>query len=138
VKRLREMHGAIDRVARRVMRSGIHYERERHESEKHWKEPRPTYKFIPQLGNPQSVDLTGRKFGRFTVVGYLGSKEGASAGAGKNRKGSWLVRCVCGSYEPRTARAIRSPENNSDCCLDCRKLEQLKGLRGDDWRHRPK
>lgn len=45
------------------------------------------------------VDLTGREFGRLTVVGYLGSGGGGSS--------KWQVRCACGAYEQRTAKSIK-------------------------------
>jgi hypothetical protein len=136
--RIREMHGPVDRVAARVMQGGVHYEREVHPAEKHWKDLHdvpPLVPFKPQPGNPQSIDYTGTKFGRFTVVGYLGAT-GPGLGKRGKRMAVWLVRCACSSYSQRTVKAIRNPDNAEDCCNDCRNLEYLK--RGRSFKALPK
>lgn len=77
---------------------------------------------------PKDVpQLTGVKFGKFTVIGWLGK-----LGEGKNAIPQWLVRCVCGWYESRTTRAIRNPVNSIDACRLCRKLHEMK--RWEYWR----
>jgi hypothetical protein len=58
-------------------------------------------------------DLTGTVVGRLTVRGYLAH-------------GRWLVRCVCGIYEPRTTRAIK--KSLSTMCSSCNDLERLKRI----------
>ena len=74
---------------------------------------------------PTFTDLTGRKFGKFTVVGYLGKLN-------PKVKGKWQVRCVCGSYEQRTAKAICSaiagvPGTESTAmCLSCYQWNAVK------------
>lgn len=126
---IRATSGPVNKVAARVMRPGIHYEKDLGDFDKHWQNPPPHYRFIPQAGNPQSIDLTGRKFGLFTVVGWLGTKNGPSTGRRKGpdkppkRQGAWLVRCTCGDYEQRTARAIRNPANTGDRCRICRDVQ---------------
>lgn len=60
-------------------------------------------------------DLTGRRQGRMVVVGMY-----------RDRKGRWVVRCDCGSFEIRTAKAICNAGNNSDKCVKCRKTDQAK------------
>lgn len=57
-------------------------------------------------------DLTETRFGRFTVKGLFAFK-----------KGRWVVRCVCGIYSIRKAKAIKNPLNNIDRCGKC--MEQL-------------
>ena len=54
-------------------------------------------------------DLTGRKFGRFAVVGYSAEKPAR-----------WVVRCQCGLYEFRTSKSVKNPNNDTDRCQDCR------------------
>lgn len=58
----------------------------------HWDAPP---RMIPCNGG---TDLTGKKFGRFTVVGVLGP------GIVKGRR--WVCKCVCGDYEARTSQTI--------------------------------
>src|ERR1700743_924124 len=58
-------------------------------------------------------NVTGNKFGRFTVVGAHASPPPLR----------WIVRCVCGRYETRKMRAITNPANNEDRCQECRHLE---------------
>jgi hypothetical protein len=124
--KIREMTGPVDRVAARVMQGGIHYERQVHETEKHWKDNPPRcIPFVRQTTNPQSVDLTGTRYGRMTVVGYLGPV-GKTLGKSRKRMGLWLVRCACSAFEQRSTRAIKNPENSDDCCGDCRHLKYLQ------------
>ena len=72
-----------------------------------WKERRP---MIPP---PKRYDLTGVKFGRMSVVGYLG-------------RGSWQCRCSCGNFTSRRAKAIRNKNNNVDACVECREVAYIK------------
>lgn len=73
-----------------------------------WKAP------IKMLQQPLDCpDLKGVKFGRFTVLGWIGG-------------GKWQVRCSCGNYAARKTKAIRNPKNNNDCCELCRELLFLK------------
>lgn len=66
------------------------------------------------------VDLTGVRVGRFVVAGL-------SASVPKR----WVVRCDCGIYSLRTAKAIRNPRNADDRCERCRYLAFLR--RRDRW-----
>jgi len=68
---------------------------------------------------PNEPDLTGIKFGRFVVLGALAQKAGANGRA-------WVVRCECGTYETRRAKAIRNPNNALDRCQHCRELAHVK------------
>ncbi|MCX8796617.1 hypothetical protein [Vibrio parahaemolyticus] len=73
----------------------------------YWENPRP------QIQVSSDIDLTGKKFGRFTVTGLL-------------YKGKWQVRCACGNYSARKTKAINNPNNNQDCCEVCRELLYLQ------------
>ncbi|NEG94094.1 hypothetical protein [Leclercia adecarboxylata] len=82
------------------------------------------------LRNPSFIDLTGRKKGRFTVIGLM--KEG---------RGKWVVRCVCGTYTIRNAKAIKGADSNPnahiDACRRCmheayRKRERIYRTTGKD------
>jgi hypothetical protein len=61
------------------------------------------------------VDLSGQRVGRFTVIG-MASQINAM----------WVVRCDCGRYTTRTAKAIKNPQNTNDRCEHCRHLAFLK------------
>ena len=63
------------------------------------------------------IDLTGIKFGRFTVIGV-------SAETPK----VWVVRCSCGIYTERRQKSILNPNNSKDCCEYCRELLEQKRL----------
>lgn len=43
-------------------------------------------------------------------------------GLAKDIAARWIVRCDCGDYEPRTAKAIKNPANGADCCVKCRQV----------------
>jgi hypothetical protein len=60
--------------------------------------------------------LAGKRFGRFTVVGY----GGRSAHAAR-----YVVRCDCGAYEHRRMKALQGDVSRL-MCAHCDYLEQLK------------
>ena len=63
--------------------------------------------------------LVGVKFGSFTVLGlarYIAKKS----------KAKWVVRCNCGMYTLRTAKAIMNEKNNADCCERCRHIAYIR------------
>ena len=74
-----------------------------------------------ELSQPQFVDLTGKKFGRFTVIGKS-----------RDHGARWVVRCSCGKYSLRKTKAINNPSNAQDRCEECRHLAHLK--REQMWR----
>jgi hypothetical protein len=84
-------------------------------NQRHW-ESQPVLQSIPR-GMHAHDNLTGKTFGRFRVIGYYGA--GTTGGL-------WVVRCACGHFETRLAKAIRNPKNNEDCCERCKKLIWLK------------
>ena len=107
-------HKPVNKTASRVLSGGEHYEPRKKLNQFHSIAPLPTKSF----SGPKSLDLTGAKFGRFTVIGFLGKS--------KARPGLWLVRCACGHYETRRSPAIKNPDNHDDCCSYCRNLKDLK------------
>jgi len=88
---------------------------------------------VPKYKHPKIdsfKDLTGIKKGRFTVIGLMA-----------NEKGKWVVRCVCGTYTTRSAKAIKSVDKNPnahlDACRECmhnayRKREESYRRTGKD------
>ena len=65
--------------------------------------------------NPNFTDLTGFSFGRFRVLGLADETHGR-----------WVVRCSCGRYSLRTAKAIKNQANANDACEHCRHLMYLQ------------
>jgi hypothetical protein len=91
---------------------------------------------LPIEETPSPLD--GLVFAKFTVIGKLLSEY-----SHPNRGASYVVRCQCGSYEIRKAKAIRNPANVNDCCAECRTVRYLRhklkweeessgGAEGDD------
>ena len=82
--------------------------------------------FAPPKVKPREVirgvNLTGLVVGRLTVIGLADLPE-----RNKKRNAAWVVRCVCGAYEMRTARALRNPEYvPTASCSHCNYLRKLK------------
>lgn len=73
-----------------------------------------TWGKIPHCNN--FVNLTGRKVGRLTVVGW------------NHKKSRWVCRCSCGIYVYRTSKAIKNDKNKADACFQCTKLIDIKRL----------
>lgn len=83
---------------------------------RHYSAPPVTRKFP----GPPEDNMTGRRFGRLLVIGYL------RRGRGYRPRALWLVRCSCGQYEERHAKACRNPDNYLDRCNACRQLAQIR------------
>ncbi len=90
----------------------------------HWDTPPP----MQAYEGLSEHDLTGNKFGRFTVVGLLDLK------GGKNRGRRWVCRCACGDYEPRSPDAIRravaglaTVDGANHRCWNCAQLQVVQG-----------
>jgi len=73
----------------------------------------PETKKVPYLTKQSGDDLTGVKQGKLTVIGL-----------DKIKKGIWVVRCYCGNYAHRSAKAIKNKENRGDRCEYCRRKSQ--------------
>lgn len=76
---------------------------------------KPETKPIPRDTREQVnfLNLIGTECGALRIVGYLGRKGGQSTAR-------WLAKCMCGAYEPRTAKAIKSDASATDECMRCR------------------
>lgn len=70
---------------------------------------------------PTFEDLTGKRFGRFVVLGIS-----------EDFNGQWVVRCNCGRYSTRRKKSVLNPSNTQDRCEHCRHLAFLK--REEVWR----
>jgi hypothetical protein len=106
---------AVDRVAAKVTKPGEHFE----PNKRVLTNDSDTPIAVQQV--PSHIkDLTGTRFGRFTVIGFA-------------TKGGWVVRCACGKYSTRRQKAIINPENAQDRCEHCRHLAFLKW---EDYRRR--
>jgi len=92
----------LNSTAGKVTSRGEHWEPEGQipPGLKHWKSPPPMHVYRTTNAHSASIDFTGKKFGRFTVLGL--SAERASDGA------RWICKCVCGDYEARSAKTIKA------------------------------
>lgn len=101
-------------TAGRVTSKGTHYTPQMNAvpTRSHWDAP-PKMRPVPAT----SIKLVGRKFGKLTVFGLWDDTDG---GPRRDAKAKWVVRCACGDYEIRTAKAINNPANNEDACRICR------------------
>jgi len=89
------------------------------ETELHLHAPLPMIPFVDTQGTGK--DFTGAKFGRLTVMGYLGKPK-------NDKPGKWLVRCVCGSYEVRRTTALKNYQG-ADLDPKCRSCQHTQKLR---------
>ncbi len=112
---------ATDRPANRtaaiVLRKGQHFE-----------EPEYTNLFdapLPLKRYPGDKDMSGMRFFRFKIVGYVGYN---SRGGSK-----WLMLCDCGKYTVRSRRAIKRMTEHNGKCSRCSYLEYIKS---DKYRER--
>ncbi len=100
----------INRTAARVVAPGQHYVADKTNGCVCQGTP-PPYRAPKE----HELDLTGMRFGRFTVLGI--------ASETTNR---WVVRCNCGNYSLRKPKAIKNPNNVADACEQCRHIIHLK------------
>lgn len=78
--------------------------------------PLPTRMF----NGPRKDDLTGRKSGRFTVIGYSTIIPGRGS---LRNPGRWVVRCSCGRYQIASTKAVKS--STYTMCRECSVTRQL-------------
>jgi hypothetical protein len=112
----------IDATAAKVTSKpgrGFVYDSKKKICQEHSETPLPMKPFVV-TGRGQGSDLTGVRFGRFTVVGY------SAAG------GVWVVRCSCGMYSTRRGKSVQNANNADDCCEECRQVKYLR--RKDEYR----
>lgn len=104
-------------VAGRVTARGTHYEPRMNPTPAthyHADVPPP----LKRCPNPAAAQrMIGKKFGRFTVIGYCAKQN-------PKKPAKWAVRCACGQYEVRGAGAINNPANAEiDRCRVCRDFQ---------------
>lgn len=115
----------FDKTASMVAGKGEHFEWEPENRDKiHSRDPIATR--LPEAkerNQPGFLDLKGIKIGRFTVIGIAADLKTCN---GQN----WVLRCVCGSYETRKAKYIKScaagDQNHEPMCDWCRKTNRLR------------
>jgi hypothetical protein len=97
-----------DRVAARVMLPGVNYDPAFTRSQLTW--DRPKLKPHPYPGDDAN-NLTGRRFGRLVVLGYVDTDKRTGA--------RWLVRCDCSMFTVRRSRALKGGQPDALRCNDC-------------------
>ncbi|HEX7718421.1 MAG TPA: hypothetical protein VF389_01325 [Woeseiaceae bacterium] len=119
VKRMKDIHARtpVDRVAARVVCARGEYFTPNKQVLTNDSEMPLATRPVPA----NTEDLTGRRFGRFVVLGLS-----------RDLTGRWVVRCSCGRCSMRRSRAVTNPENGQDRCEHCRHLAFLK--REERWR----
>lgn len=101
-------------AARVTSQNGDHYEPEQKiGTQQHWTAP-PRCVKGPDV--PGFIDLTGKRFGSLTTIGFLG---------GNNKRGLWLVRCDCGDYESRRTKTVKNGKPE-DCCQKCQRWRYVQ------------
>lgn len=111
----------VNATTAKVVSRGIDWVPDKVKRAKQWQErtdaPLPTREFI----GPQDQDITGKRYGRLTVVGN-------SAERSRNDRGAaWVVRCTCGYYEIRRTKTLNEQAGRSaQMCSHCDILEAIK------------
>jgi len=98
----------VNRASVRALGKGVSYEPNIRLGQLHWKAP-PRTRPVPQ----NVPDLTGKTFGRFTVIGWYGKTP------------SWIVKCACGDYENRRTNSLKRATSDT-CCVICEHLIIIK------------
>lgn len=98
---------------------GEHWSPDIPPSVRHFKAPPQPVAVLPAV----SMDLTGRKIGRLTVIRFHGY---SGDGKAKWPLQNWLVRCTCGDYELRRADRLRKMADPDACCFICQRARQLR------------
>ena len=100
----------VNRTAGIVLQKGEHFEEPEYKNL--FKAPLPLGRY---KGNG---DLTGKRFYRFTVIGFVRVN-----GQGKSR---WLLKCDCGNYTIRSKKAIKKLNKTNGKCPRCSYLDYIK------------
>lgn len=66
-------------------------------------------------------DLTGKKFGKFTVIGLFIYQN-------PKKKSKWVVQCKCGYYTSRVGVSIRRAIENKETDHECRNCQYVSNL----------
>lgn len=115
-------------AAMHLAKNGEHYK----EPERHDKLVIASDIFLPsrapsaaEAANPSFTDLAGVTYGRLRVMGIL-DHERAGITIGKTAPRKWVVRCVCGRFETRNAKAIRAAHPDNAHCRHCQHQAWLR------------
>lgn len=98
---------AVDRQTAQSMAGGKAYSPPQESDQPTYYAP-PPLRAVPR--DPLFNDLTGRRFGRLTVLGL------AVAGFDGKKK-RWSCRCTCGKYSTHRGQSLRG--GTEDRCHDC-------------------
>ena len=101
----------VNRTAGIVLQKGEHFDEPEYTNL--FKAPLPLKKY------PGNNDLTGQRFFRFQVIGYVGHNNG-------DRSSKWLLKCDCGNYTVRCRRAIKKINKVNGKCSRCTYLDYIK------------
>lgn len=97
----------VNKTAALVVGKGVHYEPNKKVTTADSGTPLP-------IDKRKKCDCVGLRRGRLTVVGY------------STVNGRLVVRCDCGTYTLRKAKAMKNEANEQDRCEHCRHLAFLK------------
>jgi len=111
-------HHPVDNLASRVIKKGSTFDYVPATDTRVLDAVPVSSRAIPQ--NPQFVDLTGVKFGRLTVLSY--------AGASRSKGALWNVRCVCGAYEQRRAKFLKTGIADDALCSECHRHRENRKM----------
>lgn len=75
------------------------------------------------LGNPSVRDLTGKRYGKLTVLGYWGKKDGMHR---------WKCRCDCGNITIVGQTPLQSGKTKSCGCLGHPPVQEIQGQQFGD------
>lgn len=105
-----------------VARTGVHYDPDI-KVQPNYVRSEVFLPVAPPPTHPPSLatynEYVGKTFGRWRVIGL-------SVEQNKKKPARWVVRCACGRYENRKAKALRSAALNDGCCLECLHLRHIK------------
>ena len=120
-------------TAAKVTSKGTHYEPSFNASARDTLDMPPAMKHSSEFTHPDALatynEMVGSRTGRLTVLGI-------ATGNNKKKNARWVVRCDCGKYEFRKARALRNPANSHDRCTVCAHV-RAKRLQYDRYGARP-
>lgn len=114
---MQEFHARapVDRKTACILGKGVQFVfSKNHKSIEEWR-IQPALSAMPE----GVADLSGQRFGRMVVVGYWRKKKRRMP---TDANTYWIVRCGCGVYAYRTAKAIKNKNNSFDCCHQCRHI----------------
>jgi hypothetical protein len=100
------MNSPVNRLAASVIRPGVHYEEKFQPKNEMVSDTPFPMRSYPNTSKPED-NLTGLKIGRFTVVGLSLNSP------------SWVVRCACGRYCYRKAKALKVKELEGAISVMC-------------------